>query len=177
MVFYYLRQPPPNKVRNITRQWISYAPFPTITQSNPGSRNHYNDGKIQASRQHGLFVEQPAKQDQAFSLALALFLGRSTAWMLGRTPPWAIVTPARSLFSSSSFLDKTNDERMQITRRVVTPDGQLKVPWDDTRLLVVPGSIASKLKNLGSQVLHDGGHVNWSPCTHPLGIISLPDES
>ena len=97
--------------------------------------------------------------------------------MLGRTPPWAIVTPARSLFSSSSFLDKTNDERMQITRRVVTPDGQLKVPWDDTRLLVVPGSIASKLKNLGSQVLHDGGHVNWSPCTHPLGIISLPDES
>merc|ERR550517_2220356 len=46
---------------------------------------------------------------QAFSLALAppapwLFLGRRTAWMLGNTPPWAIVTPDMSLFSSSSFL-------------------------------------------------------------------------
>ena len=45
----------------------------------------------------------------AFSLALADFLGRRTAWMLGRTPPWAIVTPASSLFSSSSFLE--NKER------------------------------------------------------------------
>ena len=36
--------------------------------------------------------------------ALSDFLGRSTAWMLGRTPPWAMVTPASSLFSSSSFL-------------------------------------------------------------------------
>merc|ERR1719500_160982 len=39
----------------------------------------------------------------AFSFALALFLGSSTAWMLGKTPPWAMVTPARSLFNSSSF--------------------------------------------------------------------------
>jgi hypothetical protein len=31
------------------------------------------------------------------------FLGRSTAWMLGSTPPSAIVTPARSLESSSSL--------------------------------------------------------------------------
>ena len=31
-------------------------------------------------------------------------LGRRTAWMLGRTPPWAMVTPASSLFNSSSFL-------------------------------------------------------------------------
>ncbi len=33
----------------------------------------------------------------------SLFLGKSTAWMLGRTPPCAIVTPDRSLFSSSSL--------------------------------------------------------------------------
>ena len=31
------------------------------------------------------------------------FLGRSTAWMFGRTPPWAIVTPDNSLFNSSSL--------------------------------------------------------------------------
>ncbi len=31
-------------------------------------------------------------------------LGRSTEWMFGSTPPWAIVTPAKSFPSSSSFL-------------------------------------------------------------------------
>ena len=54
------------------------------------------------------------------------------------------------------------------------PNGQLKVPWDNARLLVVPGSIASQLENLGGQVLHDSCHVNWSPCTHPLGIVPFP---
>ena len=33
----------------------------------------------------------------------SVFLGRSTAWMLGNTPPWAMVTPERSLLSSSSL--------------------------------------------------------------------------
>ena len=33
-----------------------------------------------------------------------VFLGRSTAWMLGRTPPEAMVTLPSSLLSSSSFL-------------------------------------------------------------------------
>ena len=33
----------------------------------------------------------------------SVFLGRRTAWMLGRTPPWAMVTPERSLFNSSSL--------------------------------------------------------------------------
>ena len=36
--------------------------------------------------------------------AFCVFLGRRTAWMFGRTPPCAMVTPDRSLFNSSSFL-------------------------------------------------------------------------
>ena len=35
---------------------------------------------------------------------LPVFLGRSTVWMLGKTPPEAMVTPLSSLLSSSSFL-------------------------------------------------------------------------
>ena len=57
------------------------------------------------------------------------------------------------------------------------PDGQLKVPWDNARLLVVPGSIASQLEDLSSQVLHDSCHVDWSPCTHPLGIVPFSNET
>ena len=34
---------------------------------------------------------------------LTVFLGSKTAWMLGRTPPDAIVTPPNNLFNSSSF--------------------------------------------------------------------------
>ena len=59
-------------------------------------------------------------------------------------------------------------------KMVNSPDGQLEVPWDNARLLVVPGSITSKLKDLGGQVLHDSSHVDGSSSTHPLGIVSLP---
>merc|ERR1719427_192799 len=58
----------------------------------------------------------------------------------------------------------------------IIPDGQLKVPWNDTRLLVVPGSIPSQLKDLSCQVLHHSRHVDWSSCTHPLGIVSQPAQ-
>ena len=33
----------------------------------------------------------------------SVFLGRRTAWMFGSTPPCAMVTPASSLFNSSSL--------------------------------------------------------------------------
>ena len=59
--------------------------------------------------------------------------------MLGKTPPWAMVTPAISLFNSSSFLHITfTIEKFKI----VEPDGELKVPWNDPGLLVVPSGIA-----------------------------------
>ena len=109
--------------------------------------------------------------NQAFSLALALFLGSSTAWMLGRTPPWAIVTPARSLFSSSSFL---NILCQTLRQEKKSPDGKLQMPWDDARLLVVPGSVASQLQDLCSQVLHDCCHVHWSTSSNPLSVVALP---
>ena len=34
---------------------------------------------------------------------LSVFFGSNTAWMLGNTPPWAMVTLPNSLFSSSSL--------------------------------------------------------------------------
>ena len=61
-----------------------------------------------------------------------------------------------------------------MNKMVNSPDGQLEVPRDNAGLLVVPSSITSKLKDLGSQVLHDGSHVDRSSSTHPLCIISLP---
>ena len=57
------------------------------------------------------------------------------------------------------------------------PDSKLQMPWDDARLLVVPGSVASQLQDLSSQVLHYSCHVHWSTSPDPLGVIALPTKS
>ena len=57
----------------------------------------------------------------------------------------------------------------------MSPDGKLKVPWDDARFLVVSGSVTSQLQNLGSQILHDCCHVHRCTSSNSLGIVALPD--
>ena len=51
------------------------------------------------------------------------------------------------------------------------------MPRDDPGLLVVPGSIAGQLEDLGGQVLHHGGQVHGGTSSHSLGVVSLPIES
>ena len=97
--------------------------------------------------------------------------------MLGSTPPWAMVTPDSCLFSSSSFLKMQSVERhpTAIYRgRGGLPDGELEVPGDDARLLVVPGGVPGELEDLRGEVLHHGGHVDGSAGAHPLGVVAFP---
>ena len=56
---------------------------------------------------------------------------------------------------------------------VVIEDGQLEVPRDDPGLLIVPGSVAGQLKDLGSEILQDGGHVDTGALLGPLGVVAL----
>ena len=92
--------------------------------------------------------------------------------MLGRTPPWAMVTPASNLFSSSSFLGLS-----QAYNCTSLPDGELEVPGDDPGLLVVSGGVSGQLEDLGGEVLHDGGHVDEGDATHVLLVVALPEEA
>ena len=64
--------------------------------------------------------------------------------------------------------------RHPIAKILILPDSKLEVPWNDARLLVVPGSITSQLQDLGSQVLHDCCHVDWRTSSDSLGIVALP---
>ena len=48
--------------------------------------------------------------EKTYAFLASDFLGRRTAWMLGSTPPCAMVTPLRSLFNSSSFLIASWDD-------------------------------------------------------------------
>lgn len=49
----------------------------------------------------------------------------------------------------------------KLVQLLVVADGELKVTWDDTGLLVVAGSVSGQLENLSGEVLEDGSEVNW----------------
>lgn len=48
----------------------------------------------------------------------------------------------------------------QLVEFLVVADGELKMAGDDTGLLVVTGSVASKLKHFGSEVLQDSSEID-----------------
>ena len=49
----------------------------------------------------------------------------------------------------------------------------VKVTRNDTRSVVVAGRVASQLKDLSCQVLHDCSQVDGGSSTHTLGIVAL----
>ena len=60
---------------------------------------------------------------------------------------------------------------------LVITDGQLKVTRDDPGLLVVPGSVSSKLEDLGSEVLHDGGEVDRGSSSDTVGVTTFAKKT
>jgi len=50
----------------------------------------------------------------------------------------------------------------ELVQFFVVADGELEMTRDDTRLLVVTGSIASQLEDFSSEVLKDGSQVDGS---------------
>ena len=69
------------------------------------------------------------------------------------------------------------DSSQQLVQLLVVTDGQLQVTGDDPGLLVVTGSIACQLKDLSSQVLHDGSQVDGCTSTDTLSIVALPEQT
>ena len=52
----------------------------------------------------------------------------------------------------------------------------LKVPGDDSGLLVVPGSVAGELEDLCGEIFHDGGQVDRGSSANPLGVVTLAEK-
>ena len=69
------------------------------------------------------------------------------------------------------------DSSKQFVQLLVITDGQLQVTGDDPGLLVVTGSVASQLKDLSSQVLHDSSHVDWGTSSNTGSIVSLAEQT
>lgn len=53
------------------------------------------------------------------------------------------------------------DVAQELVQLLIVANGELKMTWDDTGLLVVASSVSGQLKDFGSEVLEDGGQVNW----------------
>ena len=67
------------------------------------------------------------------------------------------------------------DVLQQSVELLVVLHSQTDVTRDDPGLLVVPGGVPSKLQDLRSEVLHDGGKVDGAAHSAGMAVVSLLD--
>ena len=65
----------------------------------------------------------------------------------------------------------------KLVQLLIVTDGQLEMTRDDTGLLVVTGSIASKFEDFSSEVLEHSCKVDWGTSTDTLGVVALSQET
>lgn len=64
------------------------------------------------------------------------------------------------------------DASQKLVQLFVVSDGQLKVARVDPLLLVVTGSVSSKLEYLGGEILHDCSEVDWSASSNSFCVVA-----
>ena len=69
------------------------------------------------------------------------------------------------------------DVSEKLVQLLIVSDGELKMTWDDTCLLVVTCSVTGQLKDFGSEVLKDGSEVDRGTSTDTLSIVALAEET
>jgi hypothetical protein len=95
---------------------------------------------------------------------------------------WSNLSLLLSLLGQEHCLDVGEDTTLgngdmsqELVQLLVVADSQLKMTGDDPGLLVVTGSVASKLKNLSREVLHDGSQVHGGTGTDTLCVVTLAE--
>ena len=69
------------------------------------------------------------------------------------------------------------NSRQQFVQFLVVTDSQLKMTRDDSRFLVVSGSISSQFQDFSRQVLQDSGQIDWCSASNSWRESSLSQES
>lgn len=69
------------------------------------------------------------------------------------------------------------DVSQKLVQLLIVPDGELEMTGDNSGFLVVSGSVASQLKNFGSEVLEDSSEVDRSTGTDALSVVTLPQKT
>jgi len=71
---------------------------------------------------------------------------------------------------------RDGDSLQKLVQLLVIADGELQMARVDAGLLVVTGSIASQLQDLGRQVFHDGSKVDRGSGTNALGVVAFAEH-
>ena len=69
------------------------------------------------------------------------------------------------------------DGSQQLVQLLVVADGELDVAGHDAALLVVTSGVSGKLKDLGGQVLEDGGKVHGGTSTDTGSVSASLEEA
>ena len=70
---------------------------------------------------------------------------------------------------------RDGDAAEQLVQLLVVLDGKGDVAGHDASLLVVTGGVASKLQDLGAEVLEDGSKVDGGTGSHTGGVLALTE--
>ena len=70
-----------------------------------------------------------------------------------------------------------SDVSKKLVQLLIVADGELEMTGDDTGLLVVTGSVASKFEDFGGEILENGSEVDWGTSTDALGIVTLAEKT
>ena len=65
----------------------------------------------------------------------------------------------------------------KLVQLFVVADGELKMTWDDSGLLVVTGGVTCQLENFSSQVFQNCGKVDWGSGTDTLGVVAFSQKT
>ena len=69
------------------------------------------------------------------------------------------------------------DSREKFVQLLVITDGELKMSWDDSGLLVVTGSVASQLEDLSGQIFEHGRQVDGGASPDALSVVAFAKKS
>lgn len=128
--------------------------------------------------------EKPHKRTSAYSSwlgpfpLLGVFLGRRSAATVSQ------IRRVRRQQGQLTLVDVGQDTALgdgdvaeQLVQFLIVADGELQVTRDDTRLLVVTGSVASQLEDFSGQVFEHRSQVHGSTGTDTLGVVTLAKQT
>ncbi|XP_033026183.1 uncharacterized protein LOC117058879 [Lacerta agilis] len=98
---------------------------------------------------------------------------------------YALKRQGRTLYGFGGYrLDVGQDAALgdggfgqQVVQLLVVADGQLQVPRDDARLLVVPRRVAGQLQDLGGQVLQHRRRVDRGFGSHARRVVPFAEQA
>jgi len=69
------------------------------------------------------------------------------------------------------------DVSEKLVQFLVIADGELKMTWDDTGLLVITSGVSGQLEDFSCKVLENGSEVDWSTSTDTLSVVTLSEQT